>query len=76
MGWRYVTTSYFSEAVQREVIEDEYPIVLINGAMVAEVVEELAHEMGIDVADVLIYVDEQYDGMLSSRRPEELLLGS
>lgn len=77
-GWVgvYVTTSYFSEAVQREVIEDEYPIVLINGAMVAEVVEELAHEMGVDVVDVLIYVDEQYDGMLSSRRPEELLLGS
>ena len=41
-GWigSYVTTSYFSEAVQQEVKEDAYPIMMINGAKIAEIVEQ------------------------------------
>lgn len=40
-GWigAYVTTSCFSESVQKEVKEDSYPIMMINGAKVAAVVE-------------------------------------
>ncbi len=43
-GWLgvYVTTSYFSAATQREVAEDAYPLVLIHGLQVAEIVERLA----------------------------------
>ena len=40
-GWIgvYVTTSFFSEAVQKEVREDAYPILLINGAKISMIVE-------------------------------------
>ena len=76
-GWLgvYVTTSYFSEAVQREVIEDEYPILLINGKKVAQIVLRIIHEEGhASVASFLKEVDARYDGMVKNRRPEELLL--
>lgn len=75
-GWVgvYVTTSYFSENVQHEVIEDGYPIVLINGKRIVSTLLELANEKGIGVTELLIWIDDQYEGMRSSRRPEELLL--
>ena len=75
-GWVgvYVTTSYFSENVQHEVIEDGYPIVLINGKRIVQILLELANEKGIEVTELLKWIDAQYEGMRSSRRPEELLL--
>ena len=41
-GWigAYVTTSFFSRAVQAEVIDDEYPIMLMGGSQVASSVEK------------------------------------
>jgi hypothetical protein len=76
-GWVgvYVTTSYFSEAVQREVIEDEYPILLINGKRIARIVLKIVHEEGRgSVTNFLKEVDALYDDMVMNRRPEELLL--
>ena len=75
-GWVgvYVTTSYFSENVQHEVIEDGYPIVLINGKRIALTLLELANEKGIGITKLLQLIDDQYEDMRSSRRPEELLL--
>lgn len=76
-GWIgvYVTTSYFSEPVQREVIEDQYPIVLINGRKLAEEVLSMAHEGGYAPVKLFLdYVDNQYENMIQARRPEEILL--
>ncbi len=76
-GWLgvYVTTSYFSLAVQREVLEDAYPIVLINGLRVAREVIAAAHEGGAaNVACYLHQVDLEYEGRIRQRRPEEILL--
>lgn len=75
-GWVgvYVTTSYFSEATQREVIEDGYPIVLVHGLRVSHEVLALAHEQGYSsVTRFLEGVDPQYDAMVHARRPEEVL---
>lgn len=75
-GWIgiYVTTSYFSEAVQREVIEDEYPIILVNGLRLAQEVIESAHEQGCqDVTSFLIGIDESYESSVVHRNPEEVL---
>ena len=75
-GWLgvYVTTSYFSEKVQREIIEDEFPIVLINGLQLANILEELCLELGKNsIDDLLMWADAQYELMISDRRPEELL---
>jgi len=75
-GWVgvYVTTSFFSEAVQREVLEDKYPILLINGLKVAQVVLQLVHDRGLtDVHSLLNEVDAQYDRQVMQRGAEEIL---
>ena len=65
-GWigSYVTTSYFSEAVQQEVKEDDYPIMLINGAKIASIVEEALFENKQSL--------EQYLDSLKSKHKEQL----
>jgi hypothetical protein len=76
-GWlgAYVTTSFFSERTQREVIEDRYPIVLINGRRVAEEVLGLLIESGLtDLQAFLESVDATYGRNLVPRDPEEILL--
>lgn len=76
-GWIgvYVTTSYFSEAVQREIIEDAYPILLVNGLKLAEVSLNIIHDEGYkSLNDLLNHIDENYDELVQARRPEELLL--
>ncbi len=75
-GWIgiYVTTSFFSEAVQREIIEDEYPIMLINGRKLAETVLKIIHDDGfLNLTVFLDILDERYKKMIQIRRPDELL---
>ncbi|MCJ7532395.1 MAG: restriction endonuclease [Anaerolineales bacterium] len=75
-GWIgvYVTTSYFSESVQREVIEDKYPIVLIHGKRVAqEVLKMIFEEEYSSIQHFLESIDNQYDTMIQIRQPEEIL---
>jgi hypothetical protein len=75
-GWigAYVTLGAFSEAVQREVIDDEYPIILIPGYRVAEELITLTAEAGLtQLIDFVKSVDDTYDSMVIDRRPEEIL---
>jgi len=76
-GWVgvYVTTSFFSEAVQREIIEDEYPIMLINGNKLAETLIKIMHDEGYpNLQKYLNDLDSKYIDMVKTRRPDELLL--
>jgi hypothetical protein len=75
-GWVgcYVTTSYFSDPVQQEVIEDKYPIALIHGRRVAEELNKLALSAGCSPLELLIQIDKSYDDRVAHRRPEEVLL--
>lgn len=75
-GWLgvFVTTGSFSLAAQREVIDDQYPLVLIHGLRLAEEVMRLAFERhGADVTTLLEAVDASYEDRLQIRRPEEIL---
>lgn len=76
-GWLgvYVTTSYFSDSVQREVIEDKYPIILIHGRRLAEEVAKLVYESEAysNVAEFLIAMDTVYPSRLKQRQAEEVL---
>ena len=70
----YATTSFFSKSVQREVLEDRYPIILINGSRVAREVLDTMHERGLsNVKDLLETVDGTYDSLIQDRAPEQLL---
>lgn len=76
-GWIgvYVTTSYFSEPVQREIIEDEYPILLIHGYRLAQELQTMMHDEGFaDLDDLLQHVDSKHDEQVQFRKPEEILL--
>ncbi len=75
-GWigAYVTLGAFSEPVQREVIDDEYPILLVPGLRVAQEVDRAAREAGLGGLDAYLKaVDADYDRYVIERRPEEIL---
>jgi len=75
-GWIgvYVTTSYYSNSVQREVIEDKYPIVLIHGLRLAQEVLKMTREQGYpDVTAFLEHIDSTYNSKVMRRDPEEIL---
>ena len=75
-GWLgvYVTTSFFSEPVQREVIEDEYPLVLIHGLRVAQEVRKMLFETGVGLQELLDEIDATWADRVQGRRTEEILL--
>lgn len=72
-GWFgvYVTTSYFSNNVQLEVIDDQYPIMLVCGKKVAETVQKILLKKGINLDTFLQELDMEYH--TENRRTEEIL---
>lgn len=75
-GWIgvYVTTAYFSTSVQKEVLDDQYPIMLINGLRLAEAINCITYKEGVALDELFEIIDAQYDSMCKNRRPEEILL--
>jgi hypothetical protein len=76
-GWigAYVTTAMFSRRAQEEIIEDQYPLLLVHGRRLASEVLLLAHDGGYsDVQSYLDAVDSKYATPIDARRPEEILL--
>jgi hypothetical protein len=75
-GWvgAYVTLGVFFEATQREVIDDEYPILLVPGRRVAQEIDRAAREAGLGgLKACLEAIDATYDKLVINRRPEEIL---
>ena len=76
-GWigAYVTTSFFSEPMQREIIEDQYPLIMINGLELAREVLIMLEKFGkISLSVYLNELDSEYLGHISAREPEEILI--
>jgi hypothetical protein len=80
-GWLavYVTTSYFSEPVQLEILEDRYPILLINGLTLASEIRAMMIEKSLKIdrgtiVDFLTEIDTDYEKNVHRRSPEEVLL--
>jgi hypothetical protein len=76
-GWigAYVTTSFFSEPMQKEIKEDQYPLLMINGLELAREVLILVEKSGNrDVHSFLEELDKKYEGRISARAPEEILI--
>lgn len=75
-GWigAFVTLGAFSLPVQREVLDDEYPIILVPGSRVAEEVLAASLEAGCsDIVEYLERMDFGYEEALVDRQPEEIL---
>jgi hypothetical protein len=75
-GWVgvYVTTSYFSRSVQREVLDDRYPVVLVHGRRVAEVVVQYLRANGLDLEAFLTGLTEDYETRVGGGDPDLVLL--
>lgn len=75
-GWFgvFVTTGYFSRAAQEELIQDEYPVMLIDGRQVAESVRQMAiSETSSSVRALLQSIDESYEGLIRDLGAEQVL---
>ena len=76
-GWvgAFATTGHFSAAAQRDVIEDAYPLLLINGREIAESVDRMMHSAGVtSLNEFLAEIDATYEHRVSGREPESILL--
>lgn len=49
----FVTMSYFTDAAQKEVLENNYPIMLINGKQVVKIVREHIYKENISIDEYL-----------------------
>ena len=72
-GWFgvYVTTSYFSKSVQVEVLDDQYPIMLICGKKLAETVGKILFKRGISLETFLEELNQTYCS--ENHRTEDIL---
>ncbi|TDT35150.1 restriction endonuclease [Streptomyces sp. BK208] len=76
-GWIgvYVTTGAYSESAQTEMVEDQYPIILLNGtSLVAELRSMARDDHGGDLAACIEHVLAGREVAITNRRPEEILL--
>ncbi|MFC5290644.1 restriction endonuclease [Actinokineospora guangxiensis] len=76
-GWIgvYVTTGVFSRAAQLEIIEDQYPILLIDGRHLSDEVRRMSFiSHGGDVDALLDDISATYASKISARRPEEIVM--
>ncbi|WP_234786853.1 restriction endonuclease [Mycolicibacterium monacense] len=75
-GWIgvYVTTGSFSRQAQVEIIDDQYPVVLIAGGTLAATVRRMVQaNYGGDTEALLASTVEQYEAAVTHRRPEEVI---
>lgn len=72
-GWLgvVVTTGVYSTACQQEVAEDNYPLVLINGAQVAEEVRKELAQSGQSLQDFLAEELQWYRSHIRNITPEQ-----
>ncbi|MFE5080827.1 restriction endonuclease [Streptomyces mirabilis] len=76
-GWIgvYVTTGAYSEPAQTEMIEDQYPIVLINGSELVRELRAIARDdHGGDLTACVEHILAGQQTVITNRRPEEILL--
>lgn len=75
-GWIgvYVTTGSFSKQAQIEIIDDQYPVVLVSGGTLASTVRRMAEaNYGGDLDALLQATIDQYADAITHRRPEEVI---
>lgn len=75
-GWIgvFVTTASFSKQAQVEVVDDQYPLILIPGKELANEVSRIAAaDFGGNISALLETTLSEYDTSITARRPEEVL---
>jgi hypothetical protein len=76
-GWigAYVTTSFFTDKSQKEIAEDQYPLITVNGK---ELAREVLRQQEVDgfgtVQEFLVSLEAEYQAQISNRKPEDILI--
>lgn len=76
-GWIgvYVTTGSYSVPAQTEMVEDQYPIVLVNGLDLVHELRSMARDdHGGDLTACIEHILNGRETAVTNRRPEEILL--
>ncbi len=75
-GWIgvYVTTGYFSRSTQTEVIQDRYPLLLVNGLLLAtELDKELRSKGDPALGNLLAEIEAQHGHLTTLSDPDQVL---
>lgn len=75
-GWigAYVTTGYFSKQAQIEIVNDEFPLLLVNGNDVAREVQTMFEGTRFTkISEFLDYIHDSITVEVLKKRPEEIL---
>jgi hypothetical protein len=74
-GWLgvYVTTSYFSLSAQTEVVQDRYPLLLVNGARLAVELQQELNRAGGSLSDLLVDIENRYGDIIELSDPDQVL---
>ena len=72
----FVTNSIFSQQTQEEILEDQYPLIMINGNKIAELTNKYILDSSKDLNKLQEYLDnldEQYESYKSNIRPDDII---
>ena len=75
-GWMgvFVTTSRFSKSAQEEMHDDKFPLLLINGMKLTEIVIKYMHKTGErNISSFLKSIDNKYREKRLNLKPEQIL---
>jgi hypothetical protein len=74
-GWLgvFVTTGSYSQAAQKELLTDKYPVVLINGKRLTKSVADILISEHIDVENLLAREDAWYQDHFRSVAAEKII---
>ncbi|SPE51878.1 hypothetical protein SNS2_1552 [Streptomyces netropsis] len=70
----YVTTGAYSVPAQTEMVEDQYPIALVNGMKPRELRSMARDDHGGDLEACIEHILTGREAAVTNRRPEEILL--
>lgn len=72
----FVTNSTFSQQTQEEILEDQYPLIMINGSKIAQLTNKYILDSSKDLNKLEEYLnnlDEQYNNYKSNIRPDDII---
>ena len=72
----FVTNSTFSQQTQEEILEDQYPLIMINGNKIAQLTNKYILDSSKDLNKLEEYLnnlDEQYNNYKSNIRPDDII---
>lgn len=69
----FITTGTFKESVQQEVAQDEYPMVLVNGRQLTDLISSYIIRTGKTIEEIFVEQDNWYEENIRHVPPQTIL---